>query len=263
MTRRTPTDAQRAIKLGQQVLVLLDNGAMVYGRCIAEPYEMGGHTWVLHTTATRGAYLLTRCHPLPAELDALVSLVRSKLEASRSQGGDPGFTGDGNVGDARWAFVASPLFAMTPADMDTLYAGAGMQPKMIPRKGDCGGCVWGLQTGPTGAHERGYDVPCTRCERPSMSEFRPGKCHRRDTDPGNCKGGLFAAVGSYVCQHHAFDLMPEHLRTIRVHTWLQDHGRSLSRIRDGQPPTIQWLQEQVQALVHRDEQRRKLQEGGA
>lgn len=66
-------------------------------------------------------------------------------------------------------FVTSGLPQATPAELDDLFALAGVVPEAIEVLGDCGGCVYGNATG----GDLGWSEPCCSCSRPQMKNFVP------------------------------------------------------------------------------------------
>lgn len=62
-----PSKAQLAIKAGDPILVVQDNGEVVYRVCRRAPWKVGT-VYVLAFAGRTGGYSLTRCHPVPPEL---------------------------------------------------------------------------------------------------------------------------------------------------------------------------------------------------
>lgn len=63
-----PNAEQQALKIGDDVIVLRDNGTEHQGKVRAEPWLLSGHTWVAMVTGIAGAYDLTRFRRVTAEV---------------------------------------------------------------------------------------------------------------------------------------------------------------------------------------------------
>jgi hypothetical protein len=82
-----------------------------------------------------------------------------------------GYSGRQN---GKWDFISTSLAQTYPEELDALMAFAGIVPDEIKSKGDCADCEFSVD-GPTGRHERGYEMPCLKCSRPYHSNFVPLK----------------------------------------------------------------------------------------
>lgn len=69
--------------------------------------------------------------------------------------------------NGKWSFVTGGLPQATPEEHDALFALAGIVPDEIKSMGECRNCAHSRN-----GHERGYEGPCYRCQRPRMSNFR-------------------------------------------------------------------------------------------
>ncbi len=67
MKKQQPTKKQRAVKAGDRVNVLRDNGTRETRTVLSPPEKLGGHTWVVWLEGIAGAYQLVRCTPCAAE----------------------------------------------------------------------------------------------------------------------------------------------------------------------------------------------------
>jgi len=77
--------------------------------------------------------------------------------------------------DGEWQFVTIGLGQVTPAELDQLFAFAGITPDEIDVVGDCEDCA-----NSDNGHERGYAAPCVSCLRPShINHFVPRSNLRR------------------------------------------------------------------------------------
>ena len=61
------TKEQLAIKAGDRVEVLRDNGTREMRTVWSPPEKLGGHTWVVWLEGITGAYQLVRCTPCAEE----------------------------------------------------------------------------------------------------------------------------------------------------------------------------------------------------
>jgi hypothetical protein len=55
------------LKPGDSVAQTDDVGQVHIRSVISEPWQLGGHTWVVMLSDVRGAYALSRCHPVRNE----------------------------------------------------------------------------------------------------------------------------------------------------------------------------------------------------
>lgn len=59
-----PTPAQLAIKAGDRISVVQDDGASVVALARSAPWQLGDGTWVVAYEGRSGGFLLTRCSPI-------------------------------------------------------------------------------------------------------------------------------------------------------------------------------------------------------
>jgi len=105
------------------------------------------------------------------EVDAAgMEVLRTVLKRMRwdSQDGYPSYLGDG-----KWAFVSTGLPQVSPEELNTLFAFAGIVPDEIVPIGHCDTCKFGVLygEGKGKAQERGYAQPCSPCGRPKMTNY--------------------------------------------------------------------------------------------
>lgn len=70
--------------------------------------------------------------------------------------------------NGRWAFSSTGLAQTTPAELDALFALAGMTADEIETVGDCADCGNAID-----GQERGYSPPCGSCLRPRHDLWVP------------------------------------------------------------------------------------------
>jgi hypothetical protein len=66
-----PTPAQLAIKPGDRISVVQDNGTSVISTARSAPWQLGDGTWVVSYEGRSGGFLLTRCSPVAADMQAV------------------------------------------------------------------------------------------------------------------------------------------------------------------------------------------------
>lgn len=76
--------------------------------------------------------------------------------------------------DGKWQFVSAGLPQTTPAELDTLFAFAGIVPDEIQSLGDCETCKHSKLYADGSRGEQGYSTrECSTCKRPRMSNYEP------------------------------------------------------------------------------------------
>lgn len=64
MAKKRITAAQLALAPGMMAEVTDDDGKVTLRTVTSEPWQLGGHTWVIMLDGISGAYALERCKPV-------------------------------------------------------------------------------------------------------------------------------------------------------------------------------------------------------
>lgn len=117
--------------------------------------------------------------PSDAATHAARKVLRRALREGRwdDQGGYSSYDGNG-----KWGFEASGIGNISPKELNTLFAFAGITPDEIEIVGHCSECA-NARVYPDGTRgERGYSAPCGSCLRPShINNFVPLASLKRRT----------------------------------------------------------------------------------